>query len=315
MSIRVYVDTFVRAETDRMFSDIQRGAGGLGVLMHHRAPTPIDQQTVIRMNRDTLYSFGVVDLARPVTLTLPDAGGRYLSAMIVSNDHHIPVILHDAGAHVLEQATVGTRYALVALRILVDPADADDVAAVRALQDQVSLAGGGGEPFAYPDYDTASLDATRDALLSLAARLSDYTGAFGRAGEVDPIHHLIGTASGWGGLPTSEAVYVSLAPDDASRDHEMVLADVPVDAFWSVSVYNGDGFFEPNAFDRYTVNSVTATPDDEGAVTVRLVHGEPSGPNDVPVPAAWGIVLRLYRPRPEIVDGTWAAPPLVPVEE
>ncbi|WP_062466563.1 DUF1214 domain-containing protein [Demequina maris] len=314
MAIRVNVDTFVRAETDRMFADIQRGAGGLGVLMHHRAPTPIDQQTVIRMNRDTLYSFGVVDLARPATLTLPDSGGRYLSAMIVSNDHHIPVILHDAGEHVLDEATVGTRYALVALRILVDPADPADVAAVGALQDQVSLSGGGGEPFAYPDYDAESLDATRAALLALAAGLSDYTGAFGRAGEVDPIHHLIGTASGWGGLPTSEAVYVSFAPDDATVDHEIVLADVPVDAFWSVSVYNGDGFFEPNPYDRYTVNSVTATPDDAGAVAVRLVHGEPTGPNDVPLPDAWGIVLRLYRPRPAIVDGSWEAPALTPRE-
>ncbi|WP_062529626.1 DUF1254 domain-containing protein [Demequina rhizosphaerae] len=313
MSIRVNVDTFVRAETDRMFADIQRSAGGPGRLAHHRAPTPIDQQTVIRMNRDTLYSFGVVDLARPVTLTLPDAGGRYLSAMIVSNDHHIPVILHDAGDHVLDEATVGTRYALVALRILVDPGSEDDVAAVGALQDAVALSGGGGEPFVYPDYDAASLDATREALLTLASGLSDYTGAFGRQGEVDPIHHLIGTASGWGGLPTSEAVYVSLAPDDAAADQQIVLADVPVDAFWSISVYNGAGFFEPNPYDRYTVNSVTATADDAGAVAVRMVHGEPVGPNDIPVPDAWGIVLRLYRPRDEIRDGTWQAPPLEPI--
>ena len=48
--------------------------------MHRREPTPIAAQTVIRMNRDTLYSAAVFDLdAGPVTITLPDPGKRFLS--------------------------------------------------------------------------------------------------------------------------------------------------------------------------------------------------------------------------------------------
>ena len=65
---------------------------------HNRAPASVDQQTVIRMNRDTLYSFAVVDVAAGATLTVPDAGDRYLSVMAVNEDHHINRVFHDAGA-------------------------------------------------------------------------------------------------------------------------------------------------------------------------------------------------------------------------
>jgi hypothetical protein len=49
----------------------------------------IDKQDVVRMNRDTLYSSGVFDLeAAPVTITLPDAGKRFMSMQVVSDDHY-----------------------------------------------------------------------------------------------------------------------------------------------------------------------------------------------------------------------------------
>ena len=52
--------------------------------------------------------------------------------------------------------------------------------------------------------------------------------------------------AGWGGLPTSEATYIGVDPSVPPGDYELVFDDVPVDAFWSVSVYNERGFFEPN---------------------------------------------------------------------
>ena len=66
---------------------------------------------------------------------------------------------------------------------------------------------------------------------------------FGARGDVDPVRHLIGCAAGWGGLPTSEATYIGVDPKVPVGDYELVFMDVPVDAFWSVSVYNARGFF------------------------------------------------------------------------
>src|ERR1700743_916725 len=135
MAISVNVDNFVRAETHRMFSDIQAVAGGIGSFRHNRTPARVDEQTVIRLNRDTLYSFAIVDLAQPARLTLPDSDGRYLSAMVIHEDHLITSVLHDAGDHTLTSADHGSRYVLVGVRILVDPNDSADVAAVSTVQD------------------------------------------------------------------------------------------------------------------------------------------------------------------------------------
>jgi hypothetical protein len=309
----VNVDNFVRAETDRMFRDLQRDAGGPNRLRHNRTPAPIDEQTVIRMNRDTLYSFAVVNLRGGAVLTLPDADGRYMSAMVVDNDHFVSAIHHDPGDHKLDEASVGSEFAFVAVRTLVDPADRDDVAAVAALQDRIGLAASAADGFTSPDYDVVSLDATRSALLALAAGLRSFDHTFGARDQVDTVRHLIGTAAGWGGLPTTEAVYVGVEPDVGPGDYELTLSDVPVDAFWSVSVYNAEGFFEKNPYDAYTVNSVTGTPNADGSVTVRFVTGEPTAPNSIPVPPGWNFLVRLYRPRAAIHDGSWSLPDLTPV--
>lgn len=315
MAIQVNADNFVRAETHRMFRDNQAVAGGIGRFHHSRTPAEIDAQTVIRLNRDTLYSFAVVDLAQPVTLTLPDPGDRYLSAMIVNEDHYVNGVLHDAGEHVLTADEYGSRYALVAIRILVDPNDPDDSAAVAVLQDGLGLTGGTADDFVMPDYDIASMDDTRDALLRLAAGLGDYDKTFGTRDEVDPVRHLIGCAAGWGGLPSSEAAYVGAEPNVPAGTYEMIFRDVPVDAFWSVSVYNRRGFFEPNPQGRYSVNSVTGVRNEDGSVTVRFVPPTDGDipPNAIVTPDGWNYVIRFYRPRPEILDGSWAPPVLTAV--
>ncbi|NLG45329.1 MAG: DUF1214 domain-containing protein [Gordonia sp.] len=295
-----------------MFSDNQAMAGGAGRFLHNRTPAPIDAQTVIRLNRDTLYSFAVVDLREPARLTLPNSGGRYLSAMIVNEDHFINKVLHEPGEHLLTSDEYGSRYVFVAVRILVDPTEPDDVAAVSELQDALVLAGPSQEPFIMPDYDIPSLDATRTALLELARGLDSFDRSFGTRDEVDPIRHLIASAAGWGGLPSSEAAYVGVDPQLPPGDYELVFRDVPVDAFWSVSVYNAQGFFEPNAQGLYTVNSVTGVRDDDGSITVRFVASadDEVPPNAIVAPDGWNYLIRLYRPRPEIHDGRWTPPAL-----
>jgi hypothetical protein len=315
VSIHVNADNFVRAETHRMFRDIQASAGGIATFRHNKTPASIDEQTVIRLNRDTLYSFVIVDLAEPAVLTLPDATGRYLSAMVVNEDHYVNGIFHDPGEHRLTSDQFGSRYVLVGVRTLVDPTDPADVAAVNAIQQQLVLTTAAAGPFEMPDYDIDSLDATRDALLALARGLSNFDRTFGSRNDVDPVRHLIGCAAGWGGLPTSEASYIGVDPNVPPGDYALTFNDVPVDAFWSVSVYNKRGFFEPNAQNLYTVNSVTGKPNADGSVTVRLVAsaGADIPPNAIVTPDGWNYLIRLYRPRPEILDGRWAPPQLTPV--
>lgn len=310
MSIPVSVDNFALAETHRMMSDFQRNAGGVNLLAHNRTPTPVDAQTVIRMNRDTLYSFAVVDLAEDASVTIPEHGDRYLSVMVVNEDHYINAIFHDAGEHALSRDTHGTRYVVVAFRTLVDPADPDDIAVVAALQDRFTIVAGSAEPFRMPDYDTTTFDETRDALLSLAANLPSIRRAFGTRESVDPVRHLIGSAAGWGGLPDEEATYVGVNPRRPAGQYELTVGDVPVDGFWSISVYNDKGYFEPNERGAYAINNLTGVRNDDGTITVRFGDYPHDVPNVLPITDGWNYVVRLYRPHPEILEGRWTFPEL-----
>jgi hypothetical protein len=83
--------------------------------------------------------------------------------------------------------------------------------------------------------------------------------------------------------------------------------DVPVDGFWSISVYNREGYFEPNARGAYSVNNLTAKPNADGSVTVHF-GGDDDHPNLIPIMDGWNYTVRLYRPRAEVLDGSWTFP-------
>ncbi len=83
-----------------------------------------------------------------------------------------------------------------------------------------------------------------------------------------------------------------------------------MDGFWSISVYNADGFFEPNDRGAYTINNITGVRDDDGAITVRFGDHPDGVPNVIPIPEGWNYLVRLYRPRAELLDGSWTFPAL-----
>jgi hypothetical protein len=130
-AIPVTIDNFVRAATDFEFGKAVENAGGVNRFVHLREPTPIDAQTVIRMYRDTLYSTAIVDISEGATLKLPDTGDRYMSTMIVNQDHYINQVFLGGGTYSLDMDTFGTPYVMVSVRTLVDAADPEDVAEVK----------------------------------------------------------------------------------------------------------------------------------------------------------------------------------------
>jgi hypothetical protein len=107
----VTVDNFVRAETDMTLKRYV-DQGGFGRFFHIRKPTPIDQQDVIRMNRDTLYSGVVFDLTEPVTLIKPESKDRFQSMQIINQDHSMQPVEEGSGTFTLTQDKIGTRYVL-----------------------------------------------------------------------------------------------------------------------------------------------------------------------------------------------------------
>ena len=138
---------------------------------------------------------------------------------------------------------------------------------------------------------------------------------FGAKDEVDPVRHLIGTAMAWGGNPDKDAIYLNVTParNDGTTVYRLTVNDVPVDAFWSISVYNAQGYFEPNQYDAYTLNSVTAKKRKDGSVTVQFGGCDGKVDNCLPITPGWNYVVRLYRPHTEILSGEWTFPEAAPM--
>ncbi|WP_378946526.1 DUF1254 domain-containing protein [Mesorhizobium sp. ANAO-SY3R2] len=315
-TVTVTPDNFPRAESDLYFGNVVKD-GGLGKFHHRRQPAAIDDQVVIRLNRDTLYSSAVFDLeAGPVTITLPDAGKRFMSMQVIDEDQYTPQVIYGPGSHTLSKDNIGTRYAVAAVRTLVDPNDAKDVEAVHALQDAIKVEQSGGPgKFEVPKWDPDSQKKVREALLVLASTLPDTNRMFGTKDQVDPVRRLIGSASAWGGNPEKEATYLNVTPskNDGKTVYRLDVKDVPVDGFWSVSVYNVKGYFEPNPENAYTLNNITAKTDKDGSVAVQFGGCDGKIANCLPITSGWNYLVRLYRPRAEVLNGTWEFPKPQPV--
>ncbi|WP_082526072.1 DUF1254 domain-containing protein [Brevundimonas sp. Root1279] len=315
MSLIVNADNFVRAETDNYLVGFAKN-GALGTFVHVREPASIEKQDIVRLNRDTLYSQALFDLdAGDVTITLPDAGERYMALQIIDEDHYTHGVEHAPARRVLTKADIGTRYVAALVRTLVDPNDEADLREVRRLQDAIAVTQASTGAVELPAWDQNSLTRVRDALKVLASGLSSFEHAFGARGEVDPLRRLIGAAAGWGGNPDAEAMYIGETPElnDGDTVYRLTVKDVPVDGFWSISVYNAAGYFEPNSRNAYTINSITAQKGNDGSIAIQFGGCDGQTPNCLPVPPGWNYLVRLYRPRAEVREHRWTFPTAQPL--
>jgi hypothetical protein len=306
--LKVTVDNFVRAESDHFFN-VKVENGMFGKLVHDRQPASVDKQLVVRINRDTRFSFGIFDLTEPVTISLPQTGGRFQSMLVINEDHYIKKVTYEPGEYTLTRDNIGTRYVQVAIRTLVDASNAEDNKKVDTIQDRIIVTQKSVGKFEIPDWDEASLKATRERILALADGVTNSKGMFGDESEVNPVRHLIGTAAGFGGNSEKDATYLNynLKDNDGVTPFVLTVKDVPVDGFWSVSVYNTAGYFEKNQYNSYSFNNLTASKNSDGSVTIHF-GGDPKQQNFLYIMKGWNYTVRLNRPRQVIMDGSWKFP-------
>jgi hypothetical protein len=138
---------------------------------------------------------------------------------------------------------------------------------------------------------------------------------FGTEQQTEPVRRLIGAAMAWGGNPEKEATYLNVTPskNDGKTIYGLQVKDVPVDGFWSISLYNAKGYFEKNPYNAYTLNNLTAKKEADGSVNIQFGGCDGKIANCLPIMPGWNYIVRLYRPRPEIVNGSWKFPEAQPV--
>jgi hypothetical protein len=127
---------------------------------------------------------------------------------------------------------------------------------------------------------------------------------------------------GLGANPPEDAVYpVLLTDSDGEPTHGeqnyVIHFDAdklpPVDAFWSITMYDAEGYQVANELDRFAIGDrdpLTYNPD--GSLDILIQHTNPGPdrePNWLPAPTGkLGITMRLYAPKTEILDGRWTPP-------
>jgi hypothetical protein len=303
----VTVDNFKRAET-HYYMKAKARQGCFGKLCHDREPIKVENQDIIRLNRDTPYSQGVFDLTSPLTIEMPDTGDRFQSLMVINEDHYIKHVSYDPGTIVLTQKMIGSRYVYLGVRTFMDPKNPADMEAGKQAQDAIKVSQDDIGSLDLPEWNEEQRQGLHDALLLVGRYMPDSKGALGDVTEVDPVRHLIATSVGWAGNRMQDALYLidEVEANDGETPFTLTVKDVPVDGFWSVTVYNAEGFYEAPE-DAISVNNVTARADAEGSVTIHF-GGDPAAANYLRIMPGWNYTVRLYRPRAELLDGTWVFP-------
>lgn len=307
--VMVAPENFKTAATHWEFTKYLPQTGGVNRFFHVREPYPVDVRVTVRPNRDTLYSMAIIDISEGATLIIPDMGDRYVSAMVVNEDHYVNKVYLGGGEHPLTKELFDTDYVILIMRTLVDSSDPEDVAAVNALQDQYRIEANSAKPFVVPNYDRDSFKDVLELGLEVARYIPDSHAMFGAKKDVDSLRHFAGSAFGWGGLPENQAAYLNIEPGLPVGEYKIeVPTDVPVGQFWSVTVYDVEGYFAKNDLGHYSINSITGTKNEDGSTTVHLGGCDDGRVNCIPIVDGWNYAVRQYQPGASILDGSWVFP-------
>jgi hypothetical protein len=296
-------ENYPTVETSRQFAIQINNAGGINKLNRFDGVAKLDDQPIIRLNQETVYTMGVVDVSKGATVTIPDAGDRFISTTFVDSDHYVHAAKYGSGTYDIPQ---DTDYIYVLVRIGSETGSAEEDAIIAELQDQIIVNANSAIPFTPIDYDEASFEATHKLLLAeFMTDKHDPKTMFNVKGVVVEEARQVGAAIGWGGGQMVDNIW-SMYPDSTDFSCQSTTFEDPKNegGFWSFTVYNKDGFL----FAENNANSYRAEKNDDGTYTVRF--GCEGQANNIDTKTGnetgtWNAILRAYRPSELVQSGEW----------
>ncbi len=297
-------ENFATAETHRYFQEFT-DQGAINKFVHEKEQVvALDKQTVIRSNIDMFYSHAIVDVSKGATLTLPPSPGRFRLAQIIDSNHYTTDVFYDEGTYELKSNS-GADFVYIFMRTAADPSDPEDQDTARGVMEAASIASNGGGTFR-SNWNPDEVIEMRGQII----RNATYTDSFGAFGDVDDIKDFekftFAAAAGWGGLPEAHAAYWPIEPKLGKACATMTIEDPPVDYYWSLTVYDEEGWL---AHSNPVRSSYNTKPNEDGTLTFHFGCGD-AALNDLPITENWTFVLRMYGPQEPILNGTYK--PVIP---
>ena len=281
---------------------------GVNKFLHKRQLTPTDQQPVVRMNRDTYYSFAVIDVSEGATVTLPEVPeGRYISLQPGTEDHRIQPMFYGAGTFELSTHTGSHLYVVVRLDARFTEAE------VAKIQDQIKISANSNKRFKAEPVNQESFTAVEEVLKAKMPAIAKRDGADALTAcftaPTDESKKLftqekyeVCAAVGWGGAQFIDNAYEVSGNYPADTCHQATFEDPKNKAFWSVTVYDKAGFmFE----DEANLSSNTVKPNADGTYTISFGCGK-DAPNNLKTANKSGVfnlAIRHYQPSQLVRDG------------
>ncbi len=296
--IPVTLENYEVAESDLAFYNITKLVGTNQFFHFPLGEFDLNNQTVVRMNQDTVYSAAIVNTSAGATITLPETDGRYMSVMLVQNDHYIDQVFKTPGEHVIES---DTDFVMIAIRIRVNKNDPDDKAKVQALRDGTKFNVKATEPHVLPNYDMNQLVPLRNELAAEAAEYGSLNNMQGAHGTVDEHMHILGTAAGWGLLPDANARYLSYGQEDGEGCFKATYEVSPFNepGFFSITMYDADGWIFS---DRAILNEYNIEFNEDGTFDAFFGDCGENTKNNLPIVDGWNFLMRVYEPRLDELD-------------
>jgi len=299
------------------------------------------EDLVVRMNNDTYYKIAVMNFSKgPVTLSSNNPSKKHFNSFQLMDDRNTNFrnVIHPDGSYTLYYGQKPEEFeghaiespsqvAVVTVRVEVkDKNNADDIADAQAVFNgmlingprlaevwKLDLLSGFDEEVEAEAHRRIDSVATNSEFRELVAGTDQVPE------QVSYLHLAAGSKVGFGGPVPSHSSYEIVFFDNNGEKmtgekgtYILTTEEPPVDAFWSVTVYDTErgGYLHPNDEDKYHINNTSVVKNQDGTVTfIFKQQCESEDLNCLEVPAGqFDLTLRYYLPSDDIIAGEWTIP-------
>jgi len=296
---------------------------------------------VVRMNNDTFYKMAFINLEKgPVLLRSEKSDDNRFSSFQLMDDRNVNFrnVIRPNGTYTLfhgdkpanirgDAIEAPTKLMVVIVRVEVkDRSNPDDMRDAKAVFNGITISGPKMSAITKLDLlggfdEKIVTEATRQ--MDETFKSTPFSKLVAGPGDVpDKVSYLrlaSGTKNGWGGPVTSHSAYETFFTGKDGKPmigkngtYTITTAEPPVDAFWSVTVYDTDrgGFLHPNKDDKYHINNTAAVKNGDGTVTLLFkMNCGKDDQNCLEVPKGkFDLAARYYLPKDDIRSGKWTMP-------